>query len=203
MIICQHDWVNQCRKRYRCNPPEGYWFEKAHYPLSEGLGGTETIPLWYPDHIVQGILQTLEYNYPCIFTRNLNELQILSEVYPEYIDLYQKAVFICKSYAGKLGAMAGFASESYRSSPEYKEVRQKSGKKAVEQKLGAFSEKGVSKRMKVRSNPVVVTTTEGTLHFESLTVAAHYFGVNRSTISRWRGLPSSQRGIIKVSDAPK
>jgi hypothetical protein len=102
LITCQHEWVEQCQRRYRCDPPDGYWFEDAHYPLSKKLGGTETVSLWYPDHIVQGTLQTLEYSYPCIFTRNIDEPNILSEVYPEYVDLYQQAEFICKSYAGSV-----------------------------------------------------------------------------------------------------
>ena len=203
LILCQHEWVSQCLKRYRCEPPTGYWFEEAHYPLSKKLGGTEIIPLWYPDHIVQGVLQTIEYSYPCIFTRNVDELQILGSVYPEYISMYRKAEFISRSYAGKLGAAAGCASEEYRATPEYTVVRQESGKKAWKNKTGAFSEEGVRRRLKVRSNPVAITTVQGTFNFESLTAAAQHFKVNRSTISRWKSLPSRLRGIISVSDTPK
>jgi len=203
LVECQHEWVKHCRLRYRCDPPVGYWFENAHYPLSEKMGGTETIPLWYPDHIVQGVLQTIEYSYPCIFTRNVEEPRILSKVYPEYAYLYQQAAHLCKSYAGKLGAMAGFASEEYMLSPDYKEVRKRGGSKAFEEKLGAFSSEGVRRRLKVRSNPVAITTVQGTFNFESLTAAAQHFKVNRSTISRWKSLPSRLRGIISVSDTPK
>lgn len=204
LITCQHEWVKQCKIRYRYNPPVGYWFEDAHYPLSKAMGGTDTVRLWYPDHIVQGILQTLEYNYPCIFTRNTNELSIISEVYPEYVELYCKAEFLCKSFAGVRGAAAGFASNEYKSSPEYTEVRQKSGREAWENKKGAFSEEGVRRRMEKRCNPVVVVTTEGTLNFPSLSAAARYFNVDRATIRRWgKGLPASRTGIIRVSDASK
>jgi hypothetical protein len=201
LILCQHEWVRQCKRRYRCNPPKGYHYEEAHYPLSEKLGGNKKTPLWYPDHIVQGILQTLEYNYPCIFTRNREkELLVLSEVYPEYLDLYEKATFICLSYAGKKGAEKGFASEKYRSSPEYIEVRKKSGNKAVVEKLGAFSEEGIRKRLEVRSTKVSVTFPGGSVEtFSSLESAAKFFNVNRSTISRgikagklWRGMFLSQ-----------
>jgi len=115
LITCQHEWVEHCRLRYRCNPPVGYWFEDAHYPLSKKMGGTSTVPLWYPDHIVQGVLQTLEYNYPCIFTRNVDEPGVLAEVYPEYLNLYREAEFISKSCAGTV-----------------------SGRKQWEQKLGMF-----------------------------------------------------------------
>ncbi len=102
MITCQHEWVKQCRLRYRCEPPTGYHFEKAHYPLSEKQGGTNTVLLWYPDHIVQGVLQTLGTNYPCIHTPKYKaETQVLSEVYPEYLSLYWEAYKLCKTYASK------------------------------------------------------------------------------------------------------
>ena len=204
LITCQHEWVAVCTARYRCDPPAGFWFEDAHYPLSLKLGGTETVRLWYPDHIVQGALQTIEYNYPCIFTRNTNELDILSEVYPEYISTYKQAEFISRSYAGSLGAKAGFASESYKSSPEYLTIRRESGTKAWSNKTGAFSEEGIRLRLAKRSTPVTVETTEGILNFSSLSAAARHFNVDRKTISRWRGgLPASQTGIIRVSDASK
>jgi hypothetical protein len=204
LITCQHEWVETCTTRYRCDPPVGFWFEDAHYPLSQKLGGTETVRLWYPDHIVQGALQTIEHNYPCIFTRNTNELQILSDVYPEYVDIYKQAEFISRSYAGSLGAKAGFASERYKSSPEYLTPRRKSGLSAWENKVGAFSEEGIRLRLAKRSTPIVVETADGTLKFPSLTATARHFNVDRKTISRWMGsLPASRPGIIRVSDASK
>lgn len=204
LITCQHEWVDICTTRYRCDPPIGFWFEDAHYPLSEKLGGLTTVRLWYPDHVVQGALQTIEFNYPCIFTRNVNELEVLSEVYPEYVDTYKQAEFISRSYAGSLGAKAGFASENYKSSPDYLASRRKSGIKAWSNKTGAFSEEGIRLRLAKRSNPVTVETTEGILNFPSLSATARYFNVDRKTISRWmRGLPANRPGIIKVSDAPK
>ena len=186
LVTCQHEWVKQCQKRYRCNPPQGYWFEDAHYPLSKALGGTSTTRLWYPDHVVQGVLQTLEFNYPCIFTRNVDEMFVLSEVYPEYVDLYKKAAFVCRSFAGVKGSAAGFCSEEYKSSPEYLETRRSSGRRAWEDKIGAFSEEGVRKRMEVRSTPVKVTTPEEVLTFPSMSAAARHFGVNQSTVRRWK-----------------
>ena len=197
LITCQHEWVDICTARYRCEPPAGYHFEDAHYPLSEKLGGTTTVRLWYPDHIVQGVLQTIEYNYPCIFTRNRDkELLVLAEVYPEYIDLYEKATFICRSHAGKIGSLKGLASERYMQSPEYLEVRKKSGNRAKNEKLGAFSEEGVRKRLEVRSTKVSATFSDGhVIIFPSLQSAADFFKVNRSTIGRrskekrlWKGV---------------
>lgn len=95
----QTSWVNSCQSRYRCNPPQGYHFEEAHYPVSRALGGTETVRLWYPDHIVQGCLQTRELNYPCLDPRKIKvEREIILEVYPEHLDLYDQTVSWCQSY---------------------------------------------------------------------------------------------------------
>jgi hypothetical protein len=102
LITCQHEWVDACTTRYRCEPPTGYHFEDAHYPLSEKQGETNTIPLWYPDHIVQGILQTLECEYPCIYTGKRDiERPIIELIYPEYLELYDKAYKMCQSYSGR------------------------------------------------------------------------------------------------------
>lgn len=101
-ITCQHEWVLHCQAGYRCEPPEGFHFENAHYPLSEKEGGTGTVRLWYPDHIVQGALQTLELKRPCIDTRKYKkELEILNEIYPQYVELYNKAYKFCKQYQGE------------------------------------------------------------------------------------------------------
>jgi hypothetical protein len=103
MITCQHEWVDQCVARYRCEPPAGYHFENAHYPVSEKLGGIDTVLLWFPDHVVRGVLQTLEYNYPCMDTRRYErEVEALKVVYPEYLELYWKAYRLCKSFAAKV-----------------------------------------------------------------------------------------------------
>ena len=107
-ILCQHEWINQCTLRYKVDPPTGYHFEQAHYPESEKRGGTSTVPLWYPDHIVHGILQTLALNYPCLDTRKYKlESIILSQVYPEYLRLYWEVYSFCKSVAGKVGGPKG------------------------------------------------------------------------------------------------
>lgn len=58
------------------------------------------MPLWYPDHIVHGVLQTLSTSYPCIHTpKYKKEVEILAEVYPEYLDIYWEAYFFCKKFA--------------------------------------------------------------------------------------------------------
>jgi hypothetical protein len=100
MITCQHEWIEQCQIKYRFEPPSGYHFENAHYPLSNKQGEVNTVPLWYPDHIVHGVLQTLDTSYPCIYTpKYKQEIKILEEIYPEYLSLYWKAYYFCKKFA--------------------------------------------------------------------------------------------------------
>jgi hypothetical protein len=155
LITSQDEWIEHCQSRYLQESPEGYHFEGAHYPLSEKLGGTEKVPLWYPDHIVQGCLQTLNLNYPCIDTRKEHlEREIIRKVYPEYLDVYEKAYKLCKSYAGKLGSQKtvsqslGCHSDAYRTSEKYLSDRSKAGltggktggEKSFDTKTGIHSE---------------------------------------------------------------
>ena len=108
IIRCQHEWVEQCLARYRVEPPEGYHWEDAHYPKSERLGETNTVRLWFPDHIVQGCLQTLELQYPCICAKKRSiEQLVVSQIYPEYLPLYEEAYRFCQSFAGKRGGVRG------------------------------------------------------------------------------------------------
>jgi hypothetical protein len=115
LLTCQHDWVSQCKLRYRVDPPWGYHWEEAHYPLSEQLGGTDTVSLWYPDHIVQGCLQTLEYKYPCIYTgKRKVERKIIEEVYPEYLETYDRAYRVCQAYSGRRRGLAAHSKKDER-----------------------------------------------------------------------------------------
>ena len=103
LITCQHEWVEHCQVRYRCDPPsKEFSFQEAHYPLSERLGEVNTVYLWYPDHIVQGVLQTAELSYPCIYTgKRKSERVILEHVYPEYVELYDQAYSFCQAFSGR------------------------------------------------------------------------------------------------------
>jgi hypothetical protein len=130
-ILCQHLWVEECLIRYRCDPPSGYHFEEAHYPLSAKLGETNTVRLWFPDHIVQGCLQTLELNYPCICTSKVHiERPIVEMVYPDYVSVYDDAYKLCQSFFGKKGGKKGgvtmgnkcFQEKRGIHDPAYKEV---------------------------------------------------------------------------------
>ena len=98
----QTSWVNSCQSRYRCNPPQEFHFEEAHYPVSRALGGTKTVRLWYPDHIIQGCLQTRESHYPCLDPRKIKiEYEIIQTVYPEHLELYRETLYWCQSFFAK------------------------------------------------------------------------------------------------------
>jgi hypothetical protein len=146
MITCQHEWVEQCQLRYRVEPPIGHGFQDAHYPLSEKLGGTETIRLWYPDHIVQGCLQTLEFQYPCIDVRSRKkERDILKREYPEYVGLYDQAYYFIQEFAAKRRGQTaarlkiGVHSEEYKNSEETKKRNKRNGQLKAEQGIGFHS----------------------------------------------------------------
>jgi len=99
---CQIEWVRQCKIKYRVDPPSGYHYENAHFPLSEKLGEKQTTPLWYPDHIIQGCLQTLNLKYPCIDVRKKSfEREIVSREYPEYLETYDLAYTFVQTFAAK------------------------------------------------------------------------------------------------------
>jgi len=119
MITNQAEWVAQCLQRYATEAPQGYRMENAHFPKSKELGGTTTVRLHSPDHVVQGILQTFEYKFPCIFVGDSKrERQILSEVYPEYLPLYDQAYRFCQAFAGMKTVQnaVGIHSEEYKNS---------------------------------------------------------------------------------------
>lgn len=102
LVTCQHEWVKQCQLRYRVDPPTGYRFEDAHYPEPECRNGTETVKLWYPDHIVHGALQTLNLQHPCMHGYRIHvEQDILQRVYPEYLEIYKEAHKLCQSLASR------------------------------------------------------------------------------------------------------
>ena len=65
------------------NPDDGVWHE-CHYPAPKCLGGKTTLLLLEQHHAIQGILQSEEYNHPCIYGW---EEQYLPR---EYLHLYDK-----------------------------------------------------------------------------------------------------------------
>jgi hypothetical protein len=65
------------------NPEDGEW-EDAHYPVPRCEGGEVTIKLLKQHHAVQGVLQSEEYQRPCIWGWEANYLQ------GEMLALYKK-----------------------------------------------------------------------------------------------------------------
>lgn len=71
-MLTQQEFVEGCLAQYEeiylqpGNPEDGEWHE-CHYPKPKCLGGTETILLLKEHHAVQGVLQSEEYQHPCIY----------------------------------------------------------------------------------------------------------------------------------------
>lgn len=79
-MLTQHEWVEGCYAYYAendyepGNPEDGEW-EDAHYPVPKCKGGEVTIKLLKQHHAVQGVLQSEEYQHPCIYGWEANYLE--------------------------------------------------------------------------------------------------------------------------------
>ena len=71
-MLSQKEFVEGCYNWYReadlqpGNPEDGDW-DEAHYPVPKCKGGTETILLLKEHHAVQGVIQSEELQWRCIF----------------------------------------------------------------------------------------------------------------------------------------
>ena len=88
-MLSQKEFVEGCYNWY-CeadlqpgNPEDGVW-EEAHYPVPKCKGGTETILLLQGHHAIQGVIQSEELQWKCIFGW---EKKYLSG---EYLELFYK-----------------------------------------------------------------------------------------------------------------
>ena len=103
-MITQKEWVEGCYAYYAenhyeiNNPEDGEWHD-AHYPVPKCKYGTETIPLLKQHHAIQGVLQSEEYQCPCIWGWEAPYL------YGETLVLYRK----WKSENGRAWALGGNA----------------------------------------------------------------------------------------------
>jgi hypothetical protein len=151
IFYTQREFVEHCLIEYRCNPPVGYHWEDAHYPLPAKDGDT-TIRLWYPHHIIQGCLQTIELQKPCIHgSKRHKERVIIEKEFPEYLPLFDQAILVLQSYAGKrstgdkkagqrsLKEKTGILSDEYRNSLKCLQDHIKTGRSAFENKTGIHS----------------------------------------------------------------
>ena len=72
-MITQEEFVNGCYRYYAenyyepGNPYDGTW-EDCHYPEPKCLGGTTTVKLLKQHHAIQGVLQSEEYQHPCVWS---------------------------------------------------------------------------------------------------------------------------------------
>ena len=71
-MLTQKEFVEGCYNWYReadlqpGNPEDGVW-DEAHYPVPKCKGGTETILLLREHHAIQGVIQSEELQWKCIF----------------------------------------------------------------------------------------------------------------------------------------
>ncbi len=85
----QHQWVYGCYQYYLenhiepGNPEDGIW-EEAHWPVPDCKGGSKTILLLKQHHAVQGVLQSEEWQHPCIYGWEKRYLE------GELLELYKK-----------------------------------------------------------------------------------------------------------------
>lgn len=85
----QHEYVRGALAYYAenyyepGNTEDGEW-QDCHYPAPKCLGGTETVKLLRQHHAVQGVLQSEEYQYPCIYGWEKKYLP------KEYLSLFDK-----------------------------------------------------------------------------------------------------------------
>ena len=88
-MLSQKEFVEGCYNWYReadlqpGNPEDGDW-DEAHYPVPKCKGGTETILLLKEHHAIQGVIQSEEVQWKCIFNW---ERKYLSG---EYLELFNK-----------------------------------------------------------------------------------------------------------------
>ena len=124
----QCEFVESCLVKYRHEIiPRGQNWEVAHYPTPKCKGGTETIMLWSCDHSLQGLLQSEEFDHPCIHGYSTEkDKQNLSQYYPEHLPLLDKWLREKGVRAGKMtgsktgvkgGTKVGAKNGSSRSMP--------------------------------------------------------------------------------------
>ena len=220
IITCHHEWIHQCKLRYITEPPLGYHWEDAHYPTPRSLKGTDTLRLWYPDHVVHGILQTLNLSHPCMHgCRCHRERQILREVYPEYISLYEKAYTLCQKYAGirgcqKAGQRGGIVTKEKNAGIFDPQVRARSMEKAKLNYSGEKRSEAQRKRARTlgkeklseiarktnigRMKSIIIETAGETLSFESIRSASKETGISRDLIYKSLKTGKEENGVKAI-----
>lgn len=139
----QEQFVKDCLAKYRWEslPADQKW-EEAHFPLPQCSGEGDTVKLWSADHTVQGLLQSVEFDHKCFHGyRTEHDRYLLTEYYPEYLELFAQLTSQFSRRQGKKGGKKavelkvgihapGMASKGGKKGGKI------AGKKAAELKLG-------------------------------------------------------------------
>lgn len=148
----QHEYVTNVYAYYAenyyepGNPEDGEW-EECHYPVPACKGGTLKILLLKQHHAVQGILQSEEYDHPCIFGWERKYLP------KEYLPLFRKWKAKLASHANASQSSSakrkGWEAMMDTMTPEKKQkAQEKSTQTLLEQNPNHFHELGKRAREK-------------------------------------------------------
>ena len=100
MELCQNTYVQKILTHYKRqdiqqgDPNEGIWHQ-AHYPQPSQLGN-QTILLLREHHAIQGVLQSEEYQMPCVF--GWERKFVVGTIYEP---LFEKWIRIQRQIAGR------------------------------------------------------------------------------------------------------
>ena len=173
----QHEWVYGCYAYYLenyiepGNPEDGVW-EVAHWPVSKCLGGTKTVLLLKEHHAVQGVLQSEEWQTPCLFGWELaylsGELLVLGRKWKT-------------EQARKSGAKGGAATKAKRAAMSEEERREYVRRQAEHGRKGG-AKGGAAARAKL-GKAVRITWPDGrTEVIPSTAEAARVLGCDPKTL---------------------
>lgn len=174
-MITQQEFVEGCLSYYaenyyqQGNPEDGQW-DICHYPVPKCKGGTETVLLLRQHHAIQGLLQSEEFEHPCI---GFWEQKYLPA---EYLPLLEKwrGVLRVLSIQGQWGNTT-------------KEERRRKCKGQQEAMC------------KARRKRIEVVTPEARYEFPSIAAASAALGIPSQTISQRLNHPNGRgEGLRKL-----
>jgi hypothetical protein len=166
----QHDFVKECQKWYLDadlqpgNPEDGEWHE-CHYPAPKCLGGTETVLLLKEHHAIQGVLQSEEYDHPCVYGW---EKEYCTGAYAPLYKKWKHLQVLLTHASRDPDAHANRAREALKNlTPEQRQqAHENSHKTCKELKVGIWSEgageKGRKSRWERDRIPIILVHPDGT-----------------------------------------
>lgn len=149
IMITQQEFVEGCLLYYRenyyeqGNPEDGVW-QECHYPVPKCLGGTNTVLLLEQHHAIQGVLQSEEFQHPCLWTWEKTFLE------GEFLSLYYKWM--------KIRANANLNS---RSKEERREAKRKQDETLGPQRRRAIALKGAATMTAEQKKKRALSSWEG------------------------------------------